>query len=170
MNQASAEEILNELRVDFERAAAPYSRRESALLAVLHAAQDKLSMIGPETEKAVADFLGMGVNRVHEAVSFYTLFRTYPTGKYHLRVCRTLSCELCGAAGLLEAVRNRLKIREGQVTPDGLFSLEAVECLGCCDKSPALQINLGEYIGPLTQAGVVTLINELAEKEGRSGA
>lgn len=169
MNGAS-DEILNALRIDFDRAAAPYSRRESALLAVLHAAQERLGMIGPETERAVAEFLGMGVNRVHEAVSFYTLFRTRPVGKYHLRVCRTLSCELCGAAGLLEAVRNRLKIREGQVTADGLFSLEAVECLGCCDKSPALQINLGEYIGPLTQAGVVNLINELTEKEGRSHA
>lgn len=170
MKGLSADEILDLIRGEFEEAAAPYSHRESALLAVLHAAQGKFGLISQGMENAVADFLGIGINRVHEAVSFYSLFRTYPVGKYHLRVCRTLSCELCGSAGLLEAIRSRLRIKEGQVTPDGLFSLEAVECLGCCDKSPALQINLGEYIGPLTQKGVLALIDGLIAKEGNKNA
>jgi NADH-quinone oxidoreductase subunit E len=167
VNQLSPEDVLGRLETEFARRAAPYAHRESALLAVLHAVQEEFGIITPAAEEAVARFLGIGTNRVHEAVSFYSLFHTNPTGKYHLRVCHTLSCELCGSAGLLEAIRRKINIEEGQVTPDGLFSLEAVECLGCCDKAPALQINLGEYIGPLTSGQVNALLEGLiAEEKG----
>jgi NADH-quinone oxidoreductase subunit E len=165
--QATAEDVLADLEGEFEKLAASYTVRASALLALLHAVQERYGCITPAAEEAVAGYLDVGLNRVHEAVSFYSLFRTTPPGKYHLKVCHSLSCELCGSQDLLGAIGRRLGLRPGTVTPDGLFSLETVECLGCCDKAPALQINFGEYIGPLSAAGLEEIIDGIIAREGR---
>jgi NADH-quinone oxidoreductase subunit E len=147
-----------------EAAVAPYSDRASGLLAVLHAVQDTLGWIPPDAEEAVAGFLGIGVNRVHEVVSFYSMFRTSPRGTWHLRVCGTLSCEICGASGLVEAVRDNLGLSSGQVTSDGIFSFEEVECLGACDLSPAIQVNDEPAQGPMTPESLSSLIQRLRRK------
>ncbi len=131
--------------------------------------QDTYGYITPEAQAAVAQFLRIGANQVHEAVTFYTLYRQRPAGKYHLQICRTLSCDLCGAQDLVGIVERKLGLRDKQVSPDGLFSLETVECLGCCEMAPALQINLEPYRGPVTAESMVSLIDELTVKERGNG-
>jgi NADH-quinone oxidoreductase subunit E len=163
------DELLSRLRAGMEEAAAPYGNRESALLAVLHAVQDTLGWIPPEAEEAVADFLGLGRNRIHEAVSFYSMFRTSPRGVWHVRVCGTLSCEICGSSGLVEAVRDILGLSAGQVTPDGMFSFEEVECLGACDLAPAVQVNDEPAQGPMTRESLSGLIKRLRGKGAGDG-
>jgi NADH-quinone oxidoreductase subunit E len=165
----TAEEVLERLSPEFEKRAAPYARRTSALLSLLHAVQDAFGYVPPEGEEAVARFLGVGANRVHEAVTFYTLFRRRPAGKYHIQVCRTLSCDLTGGGKVLAALERRLGVTQGQVTPDGLFSFESVECLGCCDKAPALHVNKERFRGPLTEELVEDLLDELRAREGGDG-
>ncbi len=162
-------EVLDRLLPEFEKRAAPYSHKPSALLALLHAVQDAYTWIPPEAEAAVAEFLGVGRNAVHEAVTFYTLYRTRPMGKYHIQVCRTLSCDLCGARDLVGVVHKKLGIGEKQVTADGLFSLETVECLGCCELAPAIQCNQDPFKGPLTAEQMGALIDELTAKEKANG-
>lgn len=157
-------ETIELLRRRMEAAVAPHSRRESALLPVLHVVQDTLGWIPPDAEEAVADFLGMGQARVHEAVSFYSMFRSSPRGVWHFRVCGTLSCEICGASGLVEAIRADTGLSSGQVTADGMFSFEEVECLGACELSPAIQVNGEPAQGPMTPEGVSSLINRLRRK------
>ena len=157
--------VLAELKPAFEKAAAPYSHRPSALLALLHVVQEAYGYVSPESEGAVARFLDVGPNRVHEVVTFYTLYRQRPVGKYNIKLCRTLSCHVCGSPDLLNAVKRRLGIGEKEVTADGLFSLETVECLGCCDKSPAVQINYDPYLGPMTPESLEKVIDELVAKE-----
>lgn len=157
--------ILAQLRPEFEKRAAPYSHRPSALLALLHAVQDAYGYVPAEAEAAVAEFLGVGRNAVHEAVTFYTLYKTRPMGKYHIQVCRTLSCDLCGARDLVGVVEKKLGIHHHEVTADGLFSLETVECLGCCELAPALQISQDPFRGPLTAEQMTSLIDELTAKE-----
>jgi len=155
-------EILDRMRPAFERAAAPYARKPSALVAVLHEVQAELGFISPEAEGAVADFLGVGLNAVHEVATFYTLFRVRPGGRHRLKVCRSLSCDLLGARELVEVARAKLGIPEGGTTADGLFSLETVECLGCCDKAPAVQVDLEPFRGPMTPDSMSGLIDRLA--------
>ena len=165
MSPGTAEEVLARMRPFFESAAAPYSHRPSALLALLHAVQDVYGHITPESEIAVSQFLGVGPNRVREAVTFYSLYRQRPAGKFHIKLCRTLSCHICGSADLVGALRRKLGVREGEATADGLFSFETVECLGCCDKAPAVQVNLGSYLGPMTAESLGALIDELRAQE-----
>ncbi len=161
----TGEEVLGRMRPEFERRAGSYAHRPSALLSLLHAVQEEYGRIDSGAEEAVAGFLGIGINVVHEAVTFYSLYRTKNAGKYHIRVCGSISCELCGSRDLAGAVRRKLYLGEKTVTADGLFSLEVVECLGACDLAPAAQINLGPYLGPLTAGRLEVLIDEIAARE-----
>jgi len=169
MATLTLEDVLTRLRPEFEKRSAPYSYKPSALLALLHAVQEAYGHIPPESEGAVAAFLGIGANQVHEAVTFYTLYRQRPLGTHHLQICRTLSCDLCGAADLAAVARKRLGVGPREVTPDGLFSWETVECLGCCEKAPVVQENLEPFKGPLTAESFGTLIDELAAKSRSNG-
>lgn len=166
----TTEQVFETLRPEFSKRAAPYSYKPSALLALLHAVQDAYGHITPEGEAAVARFLEIGANQVHEAVTFYTLFRQKPCGKHHFQVCRTLSCDLCGGADTVAAIRKKLGgIGPREVTPDGLFSYETVECLGCCELAPAVQVNAEPYRGPVGPEDAERLIDELTAKARGNG-
>ena len=161
MSPATTEQVLQRLDAEFTTRAAPYAHRESALLALLHAVQEAYGWVFPEAEAAVGSFLGVGSNRVHEAVTFYTLFRQKPYGRHHVMACRTLTCDVTGGADLVRLLRDRLKVGPREATPDGMFSWETVECLGCCDLAPALQVNREPYRGPMTVPALAALLDEL---------
>jgi len=94
---------------------------------------------------------------VHGAVTFYTMFKQRPSGRYHVQVCTTLSCMLRGSDELLEHIEKKLGIRAGETTPDGKFSLVRVECLGSCGTAPMLQLN-DDYHEDLTPEAVDRLL------------
>ena len=98
-----------------------------------------------------------------QAASFYTMFPSQPVGKYHIQVCRTLSCQLRGAEQLVDMLKETLEIGLGQMTPDGLFSLAEVECLGSCGTAPMMQIN-EDYYENLTRDRVNQILGELRNK------
>jgi NADH-quinone oxidoreductase E subunit len=124
-----------------EAAIREYPHPASALLAVLHLLQQERGHLTPEDEEYAAKKVGVPATHVAGVVSFYTMFRTRPMGRHHIQLCRTLSCQLRGSRELLGRLRQRLGIREGETTPDGRFSLVAVECLGSCGTAPMVQIN-----------------------------
>ena len=165
----STKDVLAKLRPEFEKRSAPYEHKESALLALLHAVQTEYGFITGEAEAAVSEFLGVGANRVHEAVTFYTLYKTKPAGKFHLQVCRTLSCDVCGAPELLDVIRKKAGIGDRETSADGVFSLETVECLGCCELAPAIQVNQEPFRGPMTPDMLGSLLDELKAKAGSNG-
>ncbi len=134
-----------------------YEHKQAALLPVLHLVQEKEGLISPESEKAIAEYLGIPIVHVHEVVSFYHLFRQRPKGKCHFAVCQTTSCALLGAEEIIEYIKKKLGIQSGETTPDGKFSLSVVECLGACEIAPMMQCNR-EYMGSLTKEKVDTLI------------
>ncbi len=121
----------------------------SALLPILALAQKEEGCLTPENMEAVASVLGVTPAYVRSVASFYTLYRYQPRGKYLIQICTNISCSFLGAEGLLAYLENRLGVSEGQTTPDGLFTLETVECLAACGEAPAMQVNL-EYYGSLT--------------------
>lgn len=128
-----------EARID--AAIREHPRAQSALLEVLHLIQEERGYIADEDMEYAAARVGVPPAHVAGVVSFYTMLRRKPAGRHHIQICRTLSCQLRGSREILEHLRKRLGIREGEVTPDGRFSLVTVECLGSCGTAPMIQVN-----------------------------
>jgi NADH-quinone oxidoreductase subunit E len=145
---------------DVDAIVARYPRPKAALLPVLWEVQRRRGWIDGEAEAWVARRLEVSPAHVHGAVTFYTMYKQRPTGRYHIQICTTLSCMLRGADELLEHLRRRLGIAEGEVTPDGRFSLARVECLGSCGTAPMFQLN-DDYHEDLDPAKVDEILRAL---------
>ena len=137
-----------------------YPDAAAALLPILHVVQRDKGFISTDAEEWVAGRLGLSTLRVREVLSFYTLFRRRPAGRHVIQVCRNLSCTMAGAEALLDRIEKTLGIRAGETTPDGMFSLVTVECLGNCDHAQCLMIDDDDY-GPVTPEGVAGILGRL---------
>lgn len=126
-----------------------YPNKQAALLPVLHIVQEEKGYVPAEMEADIAEIVEVPVVKVREVITFYTLFNRQPVGKYHVQMCRTISCTLCGHRELLKYVKEKLGIEAGQTTADGKYTLSVVECLAACEMAPAMQIN-EKYYGNLT--------------------
>lgn len=124
---------------------AKYPRKRSAMLPMIHLAQLEQGRVSEEAINYIAERLDLQPIEVYEVVTFYSMYFMEDIGKYHLQVCRTLSCMLCGAQELTAHLEKKLGIKPGQVTADGRFRLSEVECLGSCTTAPVLQINFDYY-------------------------
>lgn len=143
---------------------ARYPRKLAAMLPVLWEVQREKGWISAEAMEWVAERLECSPPTVQSVVTFYTMFDGEPVGKWKLQVCRTLSCELMGARRIIDHLRERLGIEPGQTTPDGLFTLQEVECLASCGTGPMMQVNLKFYEN-LTAPRIDALLEELRSKE-----
>lgn len=121
--------------------------------------QEAQGLISPQAEADVAAYIGIPVVQVHEVVCFYHLFHTEKKGKCHFSICQTTACALRGSEEVIEHLENRLKIKSGETTPDGKFSLTVVECLGACEIAPIMQFNK-EYVGNLNKKKIDELIDK----------
>ena len=107
----------------------PEGKQKSALLPILHLVQAEFGWVSPPAMDKVADYLKIQSIEVYEVASFYTMYFLRPQGKYVLEVCRTGPCCLVGAEKIMDHIDQQLGVKEGEVTPDGLFSWRGVECL-----------------------------------------
>ena len=132
-----------ELEARFEKLLKSYppGRERSAVIPMLLYAQDELGAVTPDLVGEVARRAKVQPLQVEEVVSYYSMLRRKPVGKYHVQICTNVSCMLCGGAELFEQARRKLGTGHKEVTPDGRISLEEVECLGACSWAPALQVN-----------------------------
>jgi NADH-quinone oxidoreductase subunit E len=153
--------LTDDLKARAAALAGRYPRKQAALLPLLHVVQEALGCVTPEAERDVAAILDIKPIQVREAVTFYTMFRRTPIGRYHLQVCDNLSCGLRGSGEVLARLARRLGIGPGQTTADGRFTLTTVECLGNCENAPCLMINF-DYYGNVDPAGVDKLVDGLA--------
>ena len=120
----------------------PQGKEKSAILSLLHMAQKEYGYVTPEARDEIAEILDIDPTHVMSIVGFYTLYYEEPVGRYVLEVCNDLACALRGADEFLEMAREKLGVKKDEVTPDGLFSIKNVMCLGACDRAPMLQCNL----------------------------
>ena len=141
-----------------------YPNKRSAIMPALYLAQQKYKYLSGEVLKEVADILDVPEIWVFELASFYTMFHTEPIGKFHIQVCTNISCLVRQAENLLEAIEKHLEIGSGETTRDGLFTISKVECIGACDKAPALMINQ-DYYENMDVQRVEDLLVELAKTE-----
>lgn len=142
----------------------PEGKQKSALIPILHMAQDDFGgWLDAPAMDYVAEILHIKPIEVYEVATFYSMFNTKPVGKYLLEVCRTGPCMLNGSDDIIDYIKEKLEIREGETTADGLFTLKPAECLGACGYAPMMQ--LGEHFREhLTKEKVDALIIELRAK------
>ena len=135
--------ITDSMKSRFAREVAKYpaDQKQSAVMACLAIVQQELGHVSLDSEKVVADYLGMPPIAVHEVTTFYNMYNQRPLGKYKLNVCTNLPCQLRDGAAALEYLEQKLGIRMGETTPDGVFTLQQSECLGACADSPVMLVN-----------------------------
>lgn len=123
----------------------PEGRTGAALLPVLHIAQEKFGALSHDVQLLVARTLDVPPTQVHEVVTFYEMYHEHPEGQFHLEVCTNIACHLCGGDEILGHLQNRLGIKPGQTTEDGMFSLMEAECLASCGSGPMIKVGLDYY-------------------------
>jgi NADH-quinone oxidoreductase subunit E len=140
-----------------------YPQKRSALIPMLLLAQQEQGYVTMEAMEYIAGILGVSASEVESTMSFYTLLRRKPAGKYHMLICTNLACMLRGSDDIEASVKRKLGVELGQVTADGLFSAIEFECLGSCTTAPAIQVN-GEFHENLDVPKVEALIDELRKR------
>ena len=151
---------------EFEKRAdeiiARYPQPRGAVMPLLYLVQEHEGWVTLEGEEWIAARLGLAPSYVHGVTTFYTMYRTSECGKYLLQLCTTVSCMLRGCDNVLEHIKQRLGIEEGETTPDGRFTLVTVECLGSCGTAPVMQVN-DDYYEDLDIERVDALLDALAQ-------
>lgn len=143
----------------------PAGKQASAMLPLLDLAQRQNgNWLSGAAIAYVAELLDVPAIKAFEVATFYTMFNLEPVGKYLIQLCRTTPCWLAGGEAIAQACEVRLGIKAGETTPDGLFTIKEVECLGACVNAPVMQIN-DDYYEDLTPDSVVKIIDALAKGE-----
>lgn len=135
--------ISEQTKALFEREVAKYpaDQRQSAVMACLTIAQQEHGFISAETEKMLAEYLGMPFIAVHEVTTFYNMYNQRPVARYKLNVCTNLPCQLRDGTKALQYLEHKLGIAMGETTADGVFTLQQSECLGACADAPVMLVN-----------------------------
>ena len=155
-----------DLAARFDKLASIYPLKRSALVPMLLYAQDEVGYVSDEVVAEIAARLDLLELDVRNVLSYYSMLRTRPAGKYNVQVCTNISCMLRGGFELLDHCKHKLGVDHKGVTADGLFSLEEVECIGACCWAPAVQINY-DFHENLTPAKMDQVLADYAEGRGK---
>ncbi len=147
-------------RAEFERLLTRYPDRKAVILPALHLAQKEFGHVTDDAIVYIAGLVGTSPAEIEGVATFYTMYNRKPVGKYHVQVCRNISCSLLGAEHLIEHVAGKLGVKPGGTTPDGKFTLSLAECLGSCGTAPVMQVN-DDYYENLTEASIDAILDKL---------
>jgi len=148
------------VEAEIDQHLAKYPVPRSAILPLMFIVQRERGYLDTPGVAYLAKRLALRITDIWEVATFYSMIYTEPVGKYHIQVCRTLSCKIRGAAKITEHCSQKLGIKPGETTADGRFSLSEVECLGSCGTAPMFQINF-DYHEDLTPAKVDQILAAL---------
>lgn len=138
-----------------------FPRAKSAMIPLLHLAQEQDGYVTQDAMVHIAELVGTTPADVYGTASFYEMFKFHPIGRYCINVCTNISCQLLGAWNLLHHAEEKLGIKAGSTTDDGVFTLEDVECIAACTEAPALQVNY-RYEYRVTPESFDALVDDLA--------
>jgi NADH-quinone oxidoreductase subunit E len=142
----------------------PEGKQKSALIPLLHIAQEENGgYLNVDVMDYLAGILDIQPIEVYEVATFYTQFYLEKQGRYVIEICQTGTCAICGGEEILDYLKEKLNIREGETTSDGLFTLKTVECLGGCGNAPVMQINT-EFYELLDKTKIDSVIDQLRIK------
>ena len=148
-------------RFDKEVAKYPVDQKQSAVMACLGVVQQENGFVSGESEKLVAEYLGMPPIAVHEVTTFYNMYNQHAIGKYKFNVCTNLPCQLRNGQEALNHLCSRLGVEEGGTTADGLFTVQKSECLGACADAPVMLINDRQMLSFMDNAKLDELVATL---------
>ncbi len=154
-------------RFDKEVAKYPADQKQSAVMACLAIVQQELGHVSVESEQVVAEYLGMPPIAVHEVTTFYNMYNQRAVGKFKFNVCTNLPCQLRDGAKALQYLENKLGIKMGETTEDGMFTLQQSECLGACADSPVMLVNDRTMCSFMSSERLDQLIAGLRATEGK---
>jgi NADH-quinone oxidoreductase subunit E len=146
----------------------PAEQAQSAVMACLRIVQSELGYVSAESEKEIADYLGMAPMAVHEVTTFYNMYNQRPVGKFKLNVCTNLPCQLRDGQVALHHLEKKLGIAMGETTNDGLFTLQQSECLGACADSPVLLVNDLKMCSFMSNDKLDQLVDGIRAAEGKA--
>jgi NADH-quinone oxidoreductase subunit E len=155
-------------RFDKEVAKYPADQKQSAVMACLTIVQHELGYVSADSEKVVAEYLGMAPMAVHEVTTFYNMYNQRPVGKYKLNVCTNLPCQLRDGQKALHHLEKKLGVAMGETTQDGLFTLQQSECLGACADSPVLLVNDRKMCSFMSNEKLDQLVDGIRAAEGKA--
>jgi NADH-quinone oxidoreductase subunit E len=155
-----------ELAARFDKLVTIYPLKRSALVPMLLYAQDEVGYVSDAVVTELAQRLDLLELDVRNVLSYYSMLRTRPAGKYNVQVCTNISCMLRGGYEILDHCKHKLGIGHKETTKDGVFSLEEVECIGACCWAPAIQINY-DFHEDLTPAKVDALFTMYRDGKGK---
>lgn len=137
-----------------------YPKKEAALLPILHIFNNKFGYLDDEIYTYISSLSGIPKSKIYSVASFYSMYNHKPIGRYHIQLCHNVSCMLAGSDDILSYICQKLNIKPNETTADGKFTLSLVECIGSCDKAPAMIIN-DEYFENLTFNKIDEIIDNL---------
>src|SRR5271156_4960482 len=153
----------DEFEARFAEMVPHYPTKRSALVPTLLYAQDEVGFLSDEVIFELAERLELTELEVRNVISYYSMLTTKPRGKYNVQVCTNIACMLVGGEELLDHCKKKLGVENKGTTPDGLFSLEEVECIGACSWAPAVQVNY-DFHENLTNAKMDQVLDEYRKK------
>lgn len=133
------------------------TKSRDVLIPILQDIQEINGYLSEETIIEVGNYLNIATSKIFGVATFYNQFRFQPIGKYHIQVCRGTACHVLGSATVLESLEKTLKIKSGQTTKDGMFSIEVVACIGACGLAPVISIN-GNFHANVTKESINIII------------
>jgi NADH-quinone oxidoreductase subunit E len=148
----------------------PADQKRSAVMACLAVVQDEQGWVTPESEAAIAEYLGMAPMAVHEVTTFYNMYNQAPVGRFKLNVCTNLPCQLRSGQNALHYMEHKLGIKMGETTPDGLFTLQQSECLGACADAPVLLVNDRNMCSNMSNARMDAMVEALKAEAAKQPA
>lgn len=134
------------------------------LIPILQEIQSEQGFLSEDSLVKVGRYLSIPTSRIYGVATFYNQFRFEPTGKYHIQVCRGTACHVLGSATVLEALEKELKMKSGQTSRDGLFSIEVVACIGACGLAPVISVN-GTFHAKVTAESLIQIIHEYRDSQ-----
>lgn len=152
---------------ELDKIIAKYKDTRGALIPVLHEAQDVYGYLPVSVQKKVAEELNVSLAEVYGVVTFYTQFTLKPKGKYKISVCLGTACYVKGSGQILDKIVEILKIKSGENTSDGIFSLDACRCVGACGLAPVIMINEDVY-GRLTVDDIPGILQKYFDMEAEN--
>jgi NADH-quinone oxidoreductase subunit E len=145
----------------------PDDQKQSAVMACLSIAQQEQGFVSADSERAIAEYLGMAPMAVHEVTTFYNMYNQQPVGQFKINVCTNLPCQLRNGQGALMHLSKKLGIEVGETTADGKFTLQPGECMGACADAPVLLVNDRTMCSYMSDDKLDKLVDDLrGVKEG----
>lgn len=141
-----------------------YKSKKGNLIPILQGTQNIYGYIPEDAFIKIAEITGLKLADMYGVATFYTQFRLHPVGKHIVKVCHGTACHVQNATAISEAIEDALEIKDGETTPDRLFTLESVACLGCCSLAPVMMIGDNTF-GKLTGSQAVKILKEIKIKE-----